>query len=127
MLARDSSPFRRPICEPLLECRRVEHGAKTVTDAVRRQIDVHVPLERRVIEPFENFHSRVLERQRHLERKVTADVEQHTKNITGTLVKWQSLPSPLVLTSILECPNPVLRGELGYGHFWSTFWTQGLG
>ena len=76
MLAADSSPFRRPICEPLLKCRRVEHGAKAVTDAVRWQVDVHVPFERRVIEPFENIHSRIVERQRYLEGKVSVDLEK---------------------------------------------------
>jgi hypothetical protein len=76
MPAGDSSPFRR-ICEPLLESRRVGHGTKAITDAVRRQIDVHVPFERRVIEPFENLHRGFIERQSHLERKVSIDFEKH--------------------------------------------------
>ena len=74
MPAADSSPFRRPICEPLLKCRRVEHGAKAVADAVRWQVDVHVPFERRVIEPFNDFHPRIVEGQRYLERKVSIDL-----------------------------------------------------
>jgi hypothetical protein len=64
MPAGDSSPFRR-ICEPLLECRRVSYAAKAITDAVPRQIDVHVPFKGSVFEPFEYFHSRFIERQRY--------------------------------------------------------------
>jgi hypothetical protein len=63
------------LCEPLLKCRRVEHGAKAVTDAVRWQIDVHVPFEWRVIEPFKDFHSRFIERERYLQWEVSIDLK----------------------------------------------------
>ena len=65
-------------CELLLERHCVGGNAKAITDTVRRQIDIHVPFKRRLIEPLENFHCRLVERQRDLERKISIDFEEHT-------------------------------------------------
>jgi hypothetical protein len=77
MLAAGGAPLQTA-CELLLERHRIGGIAEAITDAVFRQIDIHVPFERRLIEPFENFHCRFVERQRDLERKVSIDLEQHT-------------------------------------------------
>jgi len=77
MLAAGGAPLQTS-CELPLERHRIGRDAKAITDAVRRQIDIHVPFERRLIEPFENFHCRFVERQRDLERKVSIDFEEHT-------------------------------------------------
>jgi hypothetical protein len=61
---------------------------------------LHVPLERRFIELFENLHCRFVERQRDLEWKVSIDLEAHAHtpihpyahvNIIGTMVQATSL------------------------------------
>jgi hypothetical protein len=45
-------------------------------DYARRQIDVHVPLERAVVEPREHLHCDLLERERDLIREVSIDLEK---------------------------------------------------
>jgi hypothetical protein len=93
MPAGDNSPFRR-MTEAVFECDGIHHRAKAVTDRVFRQIDVHIPLERGPFEPVENVHGCLIEGQRHLEWKVSIDLEDgvHTpiKNVTRTQVNGAS-------------------------------------
>jgi hypothetical protein len=53
LAADDSSPLRR-IHEPPLECCCACQRAKAVASSTRRQVDVHVPFERALIEPREH-------------------------------------------------------------------------
>lgn len=74
MAAGDSSPFRR-MPESLSERRCVLKRPKAVSDAVGRQIDVHVPFKWAPLEPIEDIHSGIVEGQRHLVRKVSIDFQ----------------------------------------------------
>ena len=72
----DSSTFRRMLETPLKR-RRVRLSPKAIAHAIRGKVDVHVPLERRAFEPIEDFHGRLVEGQRHLERKIPVDRENY--------------------------------------------------
>ena len=83
MAADDSSPFRRMLETPLKR-RDIRQGSKAVPHAIRGKIDVHVPLEGRAFEPIKDFHGRLIERQRHLERKIPVDLEDYAHSTVRT-------------------------------------------
>lgn len=74
MAAGDSSRLRRMSKLPF-ERRRIREGAKAVAHGGLGKVDVHVPFERRLFEPVQHVHGRLVERQRHLEREVSVDFE----------------------------------------------------
>lgn len=87
----DSRPPFRRIAKPPLERHRVRHGAEAVADRVGRQVDIHVPLERLAFEPVEDIHGGFVERQRHLEREVTVDLQDRAHASYRTYHEHESM------------------------------------
>src|SRR5690348_1360141 len=78
--AAESSPLRR-MHEPPLKLGRIFRRAKAVANRARRQIDVHVPLERAVVEPREHLHRDLVKRERDLIREVSIDLEDDAHSL----------------------------------------------
>ena len=96
--------------EPPLKRRCVCQRAKAVANRARRQVDVHVPLKRAIIEPREHLHRELVERQLNLVREVSIDLEDHAHSVWEHIGNGSQAARPSMIRLLATKPRHLWNG-----------------